>query len=86
MERCHDLSVIAQEEPISPRFVTEPFQERAEDFTCKICLKLALDPVECPKCQSCNCRNCFMGWIKKSKNCPLCRATVTKPNNLHRTL
>jgi hypothetical protein len=43
-------TIFQQMQPLSPRSATESSKNLVADFTCKICLKIIQDGVDCPKC------------------------------------
>lgn len=43
---------------------------------CSICLKKFSNPVIEPCCHNVFCTKCLIGWLQRSRNCPLCRADI----------
>ena len=45
-------------------------KKKADFFICPICSMIALDPVECAKCDSIYCSGCITPWLSHEDFCP----------------
>jgi hypothetical protein len=62
---------INDEDKLSPRMVTDFGGEPLEEyFSCSICTKIIVDPMECKRCENAFCANCINEWKKKRNECP----------------
>ncbi|CAD8080931.1 unnamed protein product [Paramecium sonneborni] len=45
-------------------------QEVKDEYLCNICYQLAINPVECQKCETLFCNSCSLDWKAKQNMCP----------------
>ena len=48
-----------------------------ENFSCKLCLEVLTDPVQCQGNEDYFCRACITRFLGSSQTCPLCKAELT---------
>ena len=46
------------------------FQSYQENFICKVCKKILLNPVACSSCKNVYCRDCIMPYAINTNKCP----------------
>jgi hypothetical protein len=55
-----------------------------DDFICKICSFILLDPYECEHCGTPYCRDCIEAWHQRSSQCPIKCGPTLKIKPAHR--
>ena len=65
---------------LDPDYLEESSKTNIEDYICCICDSIP-NPETALEEENCGhlfCQNCLNNWLKKSKNCPFCKETISK--------
>eukprot|EP01055_Gregarina_sp_Pseudo9_P001814 Gregarina_sp_Pseudo_9__1813@NODE_2232_length_1085_cov_13_557361_g2055_i0_p1_GENE_NODE_2232_length_1085_cov_13_557361_g2055_i0NODE_2232_length_1085_cov_13_557361_g2055_i0_p1_ORF_typecomplete_len300_score6_43zfC3HC4_2/PF13923_6/1_7e14zfC3HC4_3/PF13920_6/3e13ProkRING_4/PF14447_6/1_7e11zfC3HC4/PF00097_25/7_1e11zfRING_5/PF14634_6/7_4e10zfC3HC4_4/PF15227_6/3_3e09zfRING_UBOX/PF13445_6/1_3e08zfRING_UBOX/PF13445_6/2_2e02Ubox/PF04564_15/5_5e08zfRING_2/PF13639_6/5_4e07zfRING_6/PF14835_6/2_5e06zfNOSIP/PF159 len=75
---CAAAAVESDKAPgTSAEAVSEPTSASKRPFDCNVCFDLATDPVV-TRCGHLYCWPCLHAWLQQARECPVCKAQVTK--------